>query len=76
MFHSPDFAVGQRVRVCSGGEERSGLIVEYFGDAAGYPVTVGATQIAEASRRWAIDLDDGMLLFVDTADLQRVDAEA
>jgi hypothetical protein len=71
MSHSSDFVVGQRVRVYPGsGDERRGLIVEDFGDSAGCAVTIGATQIAAASRRWAIDLDDGTLLFADTTDLQ------
>ena len=71
MTHRFDFAVGQRVRVYPGStDERSGVIVEDFGDSAGYPVTVANTRIAEPSRRWAIELDDGNLIFVDTADLQ------
>ena len=71
MSHSSDLAVGQRVRVYpSSSDERIGVIVEDFGDAAGYAVTVANTRIAEPSRRWAIELDDGNLIFVDTADLQ------
>ena len=70
-MHSPDFAVGQRVRVYPGSsEERDGVIVEDFGDSAGYAVTVGHTHIADPSRRWAINLDDGTLVFVDTTDLR------
>lgn len=71
MTHRFDFAVGQRVRVYpSSTDERFGVIVDDFGDSAGYAVTVGNTRIAEPSRRWAIELDDGNLIFVDTADLQ------
>jgi hypothetical protein len=71
MSHSFDFAVGQRVRVYPGSsDERCGVIIEDFGDSAGYAVTVVNTRIAEPSRRWAIDLDDGTLIFVDTAALQ------
>jgi hypothetical protein len=71
MSHSSDLGVGQRVRVYpSSSDERFGVIVEDFGDAAGYAVTVANTRIAEPSRRWAIELDDGNLIFVDTADLQ------
>jgi hypothetical protein len=71
MSHSFDFAVGQRVRVYpSSSDDRFGVIVEDFGDSAGYAVTVVNTRIAEPSRRWAIELDDGNLIFVDTADLQ------
>lgn len=66
-----DFAVGQRVRVCpSSGDERLGVIVEDFGDAPGYAVIVGKIRIAESSRRWAVELDDGNLVFADTTDLQ------
>lgn len=68
-----DFAVGQRVRVHSdGNEDRCGAIDEDFGDTAGHGVTVGKTRIADPSRRWAIRLDDGGLIFADTADLQRL----
>jgi hypothetical protein len=71
MSHSFDLAVGQRVRVYpSSSDERFGVIVEDFGDSAGYAVTVVNTRVAEPSRRWAIELDDGNLIFVDTADLQ------
>jgi hypothetical protein len=73
MSHTSDFAVGQRVRVYPGsGDERYGAIVEDFGDAAGHAVTVGDTQIARPSRRWAICLDDGTLVFVDSTDLGSV----
>jgi hypothetical protein len=51
-------------------DERFGVIVEEFGDSAGYAVTVGQTRIVEPSRRWAINLDDGSLIFVDTTDLR------
>ena len=67
MLRLSDFAVGQRVRVYpSSSDERLGIIVEDFGDSPGYAVTVGHTRIAEPSRRWAIELDDGNLIFADT----------
>ena len=73
MSHSSDFAVGQRVRVYpDSGDERYGAIVEDFGDLAGHAVTVGDTHIAGPSRRWAICLDDGTLVFVDSTDLRSV----
>ncbi len=76
VAHGFDFAVGQRVRVYpSSSDERFGVIVEDFGDSAGYAVTVVNTRIAEPSRRWAIELDDGTLIFVDTADLQSLQDE-
>ena len=65
-----DFAVGGRVRVYPGSsDERSGIIVEDFGDDAGYDVDIGTQHIADASRRWAITLDDGTLVFVDSFQL-------
>jgi len=64
------FAVGRRVRVYPGSsDERLGVIVDDFGDSTGCAVIVGSTRIAEPSRRWAIALDDGGLVFADTADL-------
>jgi hypothetical protein len=71
MPQSSDFAVGQRVRVYpSSSDERFGVIVDDFGDSAGYAVTVGNVRVSEPSRRWAIQLDDGNLIFADTADLE------
>jgi len=71
MSHNSDFAVGQRVRVRAGSsDERFGAIVEDFGSWAGYAVTIGHARIAEPSRRWAIHLDDGALIFVGATDLQ------
>jgi hypothetical protein len=66
---TPDFAVGGRVRIYPGSsDERSGIIVDDFGDDAGYGVDIGDQHIA-ASRRWAITLDDGNLVFVDSSQL-------
>ena len=39
----------------------------------GYAVDIGTTHIADASRRWAVTLDDGSLVFVDSSDID-VDA--
>jgi hypothetical protein len=65
-----DFAVGARVRVNPGSsDERSGIIVEDFGDDAGFGVDIGDQHIADASRRWAVTLDDGNLVFVDSFQL-------
>lgn len=70
MAREVEFAVGHRVRVYPGSsDERLGVIVEDFGSSAGVGVIVGSTRIAEPSRQWAIQLDDGGLVFVDTADL-------
>lgn len=54
-----EFTVGERVRVYPGGnDERSGVVVEDFGHDAGYAVDVGNSHIVDASRRWAVTLDD------------------
>ena len=69
-MHSPDFAVGQRVWVYpASSDERCGVIVEDFGDQPGFAVAIGDTRIADASRRWAVTLDDGTLVFVNSTDL-------
>lgn len=74
MSPNPDFAVGHRVRVFPDTDhERSGTVVDDFGDTSGHAVTVGHSRIAEPSRRWAITLDDGNLIFADTHDLQRAE---
>jgi len=71
MARNSDFGVGQRVRVYpDSSDERRGVIVEDFGEAAGYAVTIGDVRFAEPGRRWAVNLDDGSLLFADTTDLQ------
>jgi hypothetical protein len=73
MSRKDGFAVGRRVRVYPGrSDERLGVIVDDFGDSAGSAVIVGSTRIAEPSRRWAIQLDDGGLVFADTADLATI----
>jgi hypothetical protein len=70
MSREASFAVGRCVRVYPGSSaERLGVIVDDFGDSAGSAVVVGSTRIAEPSRRWAVQLDDGGLVFADTADL-------
>jgi hypothetical protein len=70
MAREASFAVGHRVRVYPGSsDERLGVIVDDFGDSAGSAVIVGTTRIAGPSRRWAITLDEGGLVFADTADI-------
>lgn len=59
--------VDQRVRVWGGTDsEACGLVVEDFGDLAGQSVDLGGEHIADAARRWAVLLDDGSLVFVDS----------
>jgi hypothetical protein len=66
-----DLEVGQRVSAYPDRDgSRFGVIVEDFGEAPGQAVIVGTTQIAEPSRRWAVQLDDGSLIFADSADLK------
>jgi hypothetical protein len=65
-----DFAVGSSVRVYPGtSDERWGIIVDDFGDDVGYGVDIGSPHIVDASRRWAITVDGGNLVFVDSSEL-------
>ncbi|OBH90188.1 hypothetical protein [Mycobacterium sp. E2733] len=62
-------AVNMRVRVYPGTEaETGGVIVEDFGDLAGQAVDIGGRHI-DPARRWAVQLDTGDLVFVNTDDL-------
>ena len=49
-------------------DEGRGVVVEDFGELAGQAVDIGAEHIA-AARRWAVSLDDGRLVFVDSDSL-------
>jgi L-alanine-DL-glutamate epimerase-like enolase superfamily enzyme len=63
-------AVGARVRMHRGqSTETAGTVVEDFGDMVGVRVDVGETQIADPARRWAVALDDGGLMFLDSEHL-------
>jgi hypothetical protein len=65
-----EFAVQMRVRVKTDGPKGgSGVIVEDYGDQAGYSVDVGDQHIADAARRWAVLLDSGSLVFANDAHL-------
>ena len=60
-------AVDMRVRVQSSeSTEDPGLVVEDFGESAGHAVSIGDQHIAEPARRWAVQLDSGGLVFVDS----------
>jgi hypothetical protein len=62
--------VGRRVRIFPGtSDERRGTIVEDFGSDPAHGVDIGSQHIVDASRRWAIQLDDGDLAFIDSSDL-------
>ena len=61
-------AVNVRVRVSPGTDgEIRGTVVEDFGDMAGY--AVGENHIVGPARRWAVALDAGGLVFVDSDQL-------
>jgi hypothetical protein len=65
-----DVAVNGRVRVYPGTDaEVRGSVVEDFGDMAGHAVDIGENHIAGPARRWAVLLDTGDLVFVDTGQL-------
>lgn len=65
-----EFEVGSRVRTTD--ESRTtGRIVEDFGDLAGTEVVVDARCTAR-SRRWAVALDDGRMVFVDDNEIENV----
>jgi hypothetical protein len=60
-------AVDMRVRVQSSQlAEGRGLVVEDFGSTAGQAVSIGDHHIAEPARRWAVLLDSGGLVFVNS----------
>ena len=63
-------AVNVRVRVYPGtdGEVR-GTVVEDFGDLAAPAVDIGENHIVGPARRWAVVLDAGGLVFVDSDQL-------
>ena len=62
-------AVNMRVRVYPGTDTESpGVIMEDFGDLAGLAVDLGGCHIAPA-RRWAVQLDTGNLVFVNSDQL-------
>jgi hypothetical protein len=62
-------AVNVRVRVHPGTErEVGGTVVEDFGDLAGQAVDIG-DRIVGPARRWAVALDAGGLVFVDSDQL-------
>jgi hypothetical protein len=64
------FAVNMRVRVYPGTEaEGLGVVVEDFGEMTAVAVDIGGHHFADPARRWAVLLDTGNLVFVDTAQL-------
>ena len=62
-------AMNVRVRVDPGtDDEVGGTVVEDFGDLAGHAVDIGDRMVGPA-RRWAVALDAGGLVFVDSDQL-------
>ena len=49
--------------------EVGGTVVEDFGDLAGHAVDIGENHIVGPARRWAVALDTGGLVFVDSDQL-------
>ena len=49
--------------------EVGGTVVEDFGDLAGHAVDIGENHIVGPARRWAVALDAGGLVFVDSDQL-------
>ena len=65
-----EFAVDQRVRVYpDSSDEARGVIVEDFGAMQAHAVDLGGERFADPARRWAVVLDSGDLVFVDTDQL-------
>ena len=63
-------AVIVRVRVYPGTDgEVGGTVVEDFGDLAGHAVDIGEHHIVGPARRWAVALEAGGLVFVDSDQL-------
>ena len=63
-------AVNVRVRVYPGSDgEVGGTVVEDFGDLARHAVDLGENHIVGPARRWAVTLDAGGLVFVDSDQL-------
>ena len=63
-------AVNVRVRVYPGTDgEVGGTVVEDFSDLAGHAVDIGENHIVGPARRWAVSLDAGGLVFVDSDQL-------
>ena len=65
-----EMAISTRVRVFPSTEkEAHGVIVDDYGENIGIPVEIGGDRIVEAARRWAVQLDDDNLVFVDSENL-------
>lgn len=62
--------VNSRVRVYPGTDDESrGVVVEDFGEMTAQAVDIGDNHFADPARRWAVVLDAGTLVFLDTDQL-------
>jgi hypothetical protein len=69
---SGDSRIAVNVRVCvypGTVAEVRGTVVEDFGDLAGHVVDIGENRMVGPARRWAVALDAGGLVFVDSDQL-------
>ena len=66
-----DIAVDVRVLVYPDTDhEGHGVVVDDFAEMAGSPVEIGGERIVGPARRWAVMMDDGVLVFADSNDLR------
>jgi hypothetical protein len=66
--------VDAAVRVYPGTpQEVYGFVIEDFGGISGEAVDIGEHHIVDAARRWAVQLADGTLVFVDDDDIVSID---
>jgi hypothetical protein len=62
--------VNSRVRVFPDTDDESrGVVVEDFGEMTAQAVDIGDHHFADPARRWAVVLDAGTLVFLDTDQL-------
>ena len=67
---TPSLTVGARVRAHPGtDDETRGVVLEDFGENVGVPNVIGEHRIVEPARRWAVALDTGALVFLDSDQL-------
>lgn len=63
-------AVDMRVLAYPGTDaEARGVVVDDFGETSGSAIDIGEHRIAGPARRWAVLLDIGTLVFIDSGDL-------
>jgi hypothetical protein len=66
-----DLSVNAPVVVYPGtDQQQGGVIVEDFGESAGQAIDIGTNRIVDAARRWAVRLNSGDLVFLDSDELQ------